>query len=46
MGMIGFVLYILANAYILVLGFRGLKRADSDQLRVASICYLAVTLAY
>ena len=46
MGLIGFVLYILANAYILVIGYRGLKRADSDQLRVASIGYLAVTLAY
>ena len=46
MGAIGFVLYIIANGYIFLMGYRALKRADSDELRLAAISYLAVTLAY
>ena len=46
MGAIGFVLYIVANVFIFLMGYRALKRADSDELRLAAIGYLAVSLAY
>ncbi|MFY9609539.1 MAG: O-antigen ligase family protein [Blastocatellia bacterium] len=46
LGMIGSVLYLAANAYMLLLGYRALKKAGDERQRAAAIGYLALVLAY
>jgi O-antigen ligase/polysaccharide polymerase Wzy-like membrane protein len=46
LGLIGFVLYLAANIYILRMGYRALKSASDERQWAAAICYLALVLAY
>lgn len=46
LGVIGLVLYLAANAYLVLLGYRGLKSASDGKQRARAICYLALVLAY
>jgi len=46
LGLAGFVLYIAANVFLFLIGWRALKAATDRQQAVASSCYLALVLAY
>jgi O-antigen ligase len=46
MGVTGLILYLAANAYLLLMGWRALKRASSDRERTAAACFLALLTAY
>lgn len=46
LGMIGFVFYLAANAYMILMGYRAFKGARDERKRAAAICYLALVLAY
>lgn len=46
MGVTGLILYLAANVYLLLMGWRALKRASSDRERAAAGCFLALLAAY
>ena len=46
LGLFAFVLYIAANIYLLLMGWRALKRAADSRERVAAACYIAIFVAY
>jgi hypothetical protein len=46
MGVTGLILYLAANVYLLLMGWRALKRASTDRERSAAACFLALLAAY
>ncbi len=46
LGLPGLVLYIAANLYLFLMGWRALKRADDSGQRIAASCFLAIVVAY
>ena len=46
LGMTGLALYIAANLYLFLMGWRALKRAADRRQRRAASCFLALVLAY
>ncbi len=46
LGLPGFVLYITANAYLFLMGWRAFKRAPGKRQRAAACCFLALVVAY
>ncbi len=46
LGVPAFVLYVIANAYLFLIGYRGLRRAVTAQQRAAAGCFLALLAAY
>lgn len=46
MGVIAFLLYVVANAYLFLLGWRALRRARSAGRRAAAAGFLAIFVAY
>lgn len=46
LGVIGLVLYLAANVYLFLMGWRGLKTARTDRQRGAAACFLALLAAY
>ncbi|HWO01216.1 MAG TPA: O-antigen ligase family protein [Blastocatellia bacterium] len=46
LGMIGFVLYLAANIYLFLMGYRALKSATDKRQRLAATCFLALAVAY
>ncbi|MEK6320287.1 MAG: O-antigen ligase family protein [Acidobacteriota bacterium] len=46
LGLTGLALYIAANAYLFLMGWRALKRAADSRQRTAASCLLALVLAY
>ena len=46
MGVTGLFLYLAANVYLLLMGWRALKRAYTDRERIAAACFLALLAAY
>ncbi len=46
MGVFAFALYIAANVYIFLMGYRAYKKAGNVRQRAAAICYLALVVAY
>jgi len=46
MGVTGLILYLAANVYLLLMGWRALKRASNDRERTAAACFLALLAAY
>jgi O-antigen ligase len=46
LGMIGFVLYLGANVYLFLMGFRALKSATDERKCAAALGFLALVLAY
>src|SRR6185295_4832112 len=46
MGVTGLILYLAANLYLLLMGWRALKRASSDREHTAAACFLALLAAY
>ena len=46
LGLAAFVLYVIANVYLFLIGYRGLKRAVTTQQRIAAGCWVALLAAY
>lgn len=46
LGMAAFVLFVIANVYLFLIGYRGLRRAVTAQQRTAAGCFVALLLAY
>ncbi len=46
LGLTGFLLYIAANAYLFLMGWRAFKKASDRRQRVTASCFLALILAY
>ena len=46
LGLFAFALYIIANIYIFLMGYRGLVKARSYEGRAAAACYIAIATAY
>lgn len=46
LGLTGFLLYIAANAYLFLIGWRALKKASDRQQRLTASCFLALIFAY
>ena len=46
LGMVAFVLYLVANVYIFRMGYRAVKRDGGPDRRAAALCYLAIVTAY
>jgi O-antigen ligase len=46
LGLPAFVLYVLANVYLLLIGYRGLRNAATEQQRTAAGCWVALLAAY
>jgi O-antigen ligase len=46
LGIVGLVLYLAANYYLFAMGYRALKRAQSQRARAAAAVYLALLAAY
>lgn len=46
MGVTGLILYLAANVYLLLMGWRALKRASTNRERAAAACFLAFLVAY
>ena len=46
LGLSAFVLYVVANVYLLVIGYRRLRKAVTAQERAAAACWVALLAAY
>ncbi|HEX8186141.1 MAG TPA: O-antigen ligase family protein [Blastocatellia bacterium] len=46
LGLVALLLYLIANLYLLLMGWRAMKRARGGQQRAAAACYLALLAAY
>jgi O-antigen ligase len=46
LGLPGLALYIAANLYLFLIGWRALKRAADQRQRIAASCFLALVVAY
>lgn len=46
LGLIGLALYIAANAWLFLIGWRALKRSANKPQRVAAACFLALVVGY
>jgi O-antigen ligase len=46
MGVFAFLFYVVANAYLLLLGWRAWRRATSRRARVAAAAFIALFVAY
>jgi hypothetical protein len=46
LGSVAFVLYLIANVYILRMGLSALRRRAGRERRAAAACYLALAAAY
>jgi O-antigen ligase len=46
LGLTGLALYIAANIYLLLMGWRALKNADDRRRRITASCFLALVFAY
>ncbi|HXU35343.1 MAG TPA: O-antigen ligase family protein [Blastocatellia bacterium] len=46
LGLTGFLLYIAANAYLFLMGWRAFKKASDRRQRVTASCFLALIFAY
>jgi O-antigen ligase len=46
LGLPAFVIYVIANLYLFLPGYRGLKRAVTPQQRIAAACFHALITAY
>ncbi|HLF84479.1 MAG TPA: O-antigen ligase family protein [Blastocatellia bacterium] len=46
LGLPGLALYIAANLYLFLIGWRALKRAVDHRQRIAASCFLALVVAY
>ena len=46
MGVVAFLLYVIANAYLLLVGWRALRRAQSVRARAAAAAFIALFVAY
>ncbi len=46
LGLTGLALYIAANLYLFLIGWRALKRAEDQRQRIAASCFLAIVVAY
>ena len=46
MGVVAFLFYVVANAYLLLLGWRAYRRATSRRARVAAAAFVAMFVAY
>ncbi|HTF36860.1 MAG TPA: hypothetical protein VK651_01020, partial [Blastocatellia bacterium] len=46
LGLPGLALYVAANLYLFLTGWRALKRAADQRQRIAASCFLALVVAY
>ena len=46
LGLSGLALYIAANLYLFLIGWRGFNRSADQRQRIAASCFLALVLAY
>jgi len=46
LGFLAFAVYIMANVYLLVMGWRALTRGSDSQSRASAACFVALVLAY
>jgi O-antigen ligase len=46
LGLTGLVLYIAANIYLLLMGWRAFKNATQQRQRITASCFLALLIAY
>lgn len=46
LGLTGLALYIAANIYLLLMGWRAFKNADDRRRRITASCFLALVFAY
>ena len=46
LGLAAFVLYVIASVYLLLIGYRGLKRAVTAQQRAGAACWVALLAGY
>jgi O-antigen ligase/polysaccharide polymerase Wzy-like membrane protein len=46
LGFFVLAIYIVANLYLLVMGFRALTRSADSKARAAAVCFVALVLAY
>jgi O-antigen ligase len=46
LGLAGLALYVAANLYLFLTGWRALKRAADQRQRIAASCFLALVVAY
>jgi O-antigen ligase len=46
LGLVAFALYLLAYAYLILLGYRALKQASNKPQRIAAGCFLVLVIAY
>jgi O-antigen ligase len=46
LGWIAFAVYVIANVYLALMGWRAFKRASSATDRTAAACFLAIVVAY
>ena len=46
LGLVALVLYLMANLYLFLMGWRAMKKAMTAQQRAAAACYLALLAAY
>ncbi len=46
LGLFGLALYIAANLYLFLMGWRAFKRAEGQKQRIAASCFLVLVLAY
>jgi O-antigen ligase len=46
LGLPALALYIAANLYLFLLGWRALERAEDQRQRIAASCFLAIVVAY
>jgi hypothetical protein len=46
LGLSGLALYVAANLYLFLMGWRVLKRAAPERQRIAAACFLALVVAY
>lgn len=46
LGFLAFAVYLLANAYLFVMGCKALIRASDSQARASAACFVALVLAY
>ena len=46
LGLVGLALYLTANAYLFLMGWRAFKRAENSFQRTAAACLIALVVAY
>jgi O-antigen ligase len=46
LGLPAFVVYVIANVYLFLIGYRGLKKATTTRQRTAAGCWVALLAAY